>query len=57
MRGLTAYERGRLRLQAFQMLDGWGTTNEKGVFIQNDLAKRKRVAAELIEWAIDRSPK
>jgi hypothetical protein len=51
MSELTPYELGKLRLQAFALLDGWGTQNERGVVIPHHLAKRKEIAAELVEWA------
>jgi hypothetical protein len=48
---LSDYERGRLVLQAFALLDGWGTTDEKGVFKSFMLDKRQAKARELVEYA------
>lgn len=48
---LTDYERGKLTLQAFGLMDGWGTTNEKGAFLPHNLEKRKELAVELVKWA------
>ena len=49
---LTTYERARLRLRAFALLDGWGVVNEKGVHVPHTLERRKEIAEEFVEWAI-----
>jgi hypothetical protein len=50
----TDYERAKLRLQAFALLDGWGFTNENGEHVKLTLEKRKLRACELVEWALER---
>jgi hypothetical protein len=50
---VTDYERARLRLQAFAVLDGWGFPNEKGEHVKWTLEKRKLRACELVEWALE----
>jgi hypothetical protein len=49
---ISDYERARLLLQAFAMLDGWGVTNEKGIHVPYTLQRRKEAAAEFVEWAL-----
>jgi len=49
---VTAYELARLRLQAFAMLDGWGTINEKGEHVKWTVERRQERANEFVEWAL-----
>lgn len=51
---LSDYEFAKLRLQAFEMLDGWGVHNEKGVHIPHDMKRRREIADEFINWALMR---
>lgn len=48
---MTEFELATLRLHAFSLLDGWGKTDEKGKFRQNNLDERKQLSDELVDWA------
>lgn len=50
---LSEYERGRLRLLAFEQLEGWGNSKPNGDdFKRWNMERRKEEAAKLVEWAI-----
>lgn len=48
---MTDYERARVRLIAFGLLDGWGGLNEKGIHVPCTLETRKEHAIALADWA------
>ena len=49
---MTDYELAKLRLRAFKLFDGWGTTDEKGNFKTYNLKERKERALDFVDWAL-----
>jgi hypothetical protein len=48
---MTDYEKAQLRLQAFQALRSYGTTDEEGGFKSWNLDETKIEAERLVRWA------
>lgn len=62
---ISQYERGKLALKAFKLLQGWSTTSptpnaeklEDRLPTPWSWSKRKEMAEQLVEWAIGNEPK
>lgn len=50
---VTKYERARLRLEAFKVLEGWGIHDAQNDFRKWTYAERKANAIALADWATD----
>ena len=48
----STYARATLLIQAFRALDSWGYRNEKNEWCPNDIARRKEIAADIVDWAL-----
>jgi hypothetical protein len=56
---MTPFERAKIRLEAFQLLDGWGTPGDPKakdlcdrLIVPWDLKRRMQRAADLADWAM-----
>lgn len=52
---MTVFERAKLRLFAFFLLDGWGQKSDtkEGEWRAWDMNKRRKRALQLVEWAME----